>query len=292
MTYILDCFIYFSAAGRPLRRKWKYVGKHYEWEHFNSATCQWVRGAPDKTATSTLYKLEAIAKDRPEVVVVCEGEKDVKNTIKKLGLPSVTSGQAGSWESHHSQQLFDHGCRFALISPHHDLVGMKSAQQVARHNLSLGIQSKIIELPGLAESEDISDWIERGGTQSQFLRLAETVAWMTNADLPVEEVKQPRRQLDTNYKYDPRLNAYFFETLKLPTTSRGRVKALCPFHVDSDPSLSIDLDRGLWFCHSCAEGDTVTAFYQKMTLKKGHLITRTEAWRRLKTKYLMKGNNQ
>jgi len=289
MNYILDLFVYCDAGGTPLRRKWKYINKYYEWEHFVFETGRWVRGAPDNTATSTLYRLESIAKERPEVVVVCEGEKDAKNTVTKLGLPAVTSGAARSWGSHHSQQLKDHGCRFALISPHRDHVGMLSAQQTARHNLSFGIRSKIIELPGLAEHEDITDWIERGGSREDFLRLADQVEWITEADLPVE-VEKPKRQPDSNYKYDTRLNNYYFDTLKLSKNSTGHLMVICPFHVDTDPSLSLDLTRGLWFCFGCDEGGGVIDFYQKMASKTSkNPPTRTECSRRLKTMYLTKG---
>ena len=34
----------------------------------------------------------------------------------------------------------------------------------------------------------------------------------------------------------------------------GRGKALCPFHQDRDPSMSLCPERGLWFCHACKEG--------------------------------------
>ncbi|MGI9038093.1 MAG: CHC2 zinc finger domain-containing protein [Gemmatimonadota bacterium] len=29
---------------------------------------------------------------------------------------------------------------------------------------------------------------------------------------------------------------------------------LCPFHDDHDPSLSLSIDRGLWYCFVCGEG--------------------------------------
>ena len=40
-------------------------------------------------------------------------------------------------------------------------------------------------------------------------------------------------------------------------------QALCPFHKDSNPSLSINVATGKWFCHGCnAKGDLFT-FYMK-----------------------------
>jgi hypothetical protein len=40
-------------------------------------------------------------------------------------------------------------------------------------------------------------------------------------------------------------------------------KVLCPFHDDHDPSLSINLSTGQFFCHGCKEGGDIFAFYGK-----------------------------
>jgi hypothetical protein len=38
----------------------------------------------------------------------------------------------------------------------------------------------------------------------------------------------------------------------------------CPFHKDDTPSLSINIDNGLWFCHSCNMGGSIFDFYMKL----------------------------
>ena len=46
------------------------------------------------------------------------------------------------------------------------------------------------------------------------------------------------------------------------TESGDKHTALCPFHDDTKPSLSIDLNKGVFFCHACeATGQTVEAIY-------------------------------
>lgn len=53
----------------------------------------------------------------------------------------------------------------------------------------------------------------------------------------------------------------FFRANVAKLRSRGpRALGLCPFHPDEHPSLSIDLERGLWFCHSCGEGGDIVRF--------------------------------
>lgn len=37
-------------------------------------------------------------------------------------------------------------------------------------------------------------------------------------------------------------------------------KIVCPFHIDHDPSLSIDHKRGLWHCFGCGKGGTVVDY--------------------------------
>ena len=50
---------------------------------------------------------------------------------------------------------------------------------------------------------------------------------------------------------------------KFRTIGRHRASGLCPFHPDRHPSLSIDLDHGLYFCFSCGAGGDIPHFLMK-----------------------------
>ena len=52
----------------------------------------------------------------------------------------------------------------------------------------------------------------------------------------------------------------YFPALK---ESQQKQNVVCPFHVDSDPSMSLDLESGLYYCHACKEGGDVFKFYMK-----------------------------
>jgi CHC2 zinc finger len=278
-------YIYSSPAGVPLRKKKRWEQpKFFSWWTYHPATDTWTQGAPDATATSTLYRLEMIAAEQPETVYCVEGEKDTDNVIA-LGLPAVTSGNAGSWEHHHSTQLQQHGCRTAIVLPDHDEKGARHAFDVARCNLVIGIRTKIVALPNLGEREDVSDYIERGGTRDDLLALVHRTPWTTFADLPPATPKKPPRTPDATYRHDPKLNGIYFEALKLPKSTTGQQMVICPFHPDAEPSLHLDLDKGVWYCHGCGEGGGVVAFYQKFSARQGRVITRTEASRRLRATY-------
>ncbi len=40
--------------------------------------------------------------------------------------------------------------------------------------------------------------------------------------------------------------------------------ALCPFHNEKTPSMSVDVDKGLWYCFGCHEGGNIYQFVMRM----------------------------
>src|SRR3989442_10392234 len=131
-------YVYRCSSGAPLRRKVRFEPKTFVWQNYDPATGTWVSGARDGTATATLYNLDLLAAQQPEMVFCCEGAKDADN-VTTLGLVAVTSGNACTWKRHHSEQLQQCGCTLAVVLPDCDQVGQASAVGVARENLSLGL---------------------------------------------------------------------------------------------------------------------------------------------------------
>ncbi|MCX7971674.1 MAG: DNA primase [bacterium] len=56
---------------------------------------------------------------------------------------------------------------------------------------------------------------------------------------------------------------FFSRFLKLKKVGSTHM-SLCPFHPDSQPSLSIDLERGLWYCFGCNKGGDIFNFIMEM----------------------------
>jgi hypothetical protein len=50
----------------------------------------------------------------------------------------------------------------------------------------------------------------------------------------------------------------------LKENGRGEAVGLCPFHDDRTPSLSVNLETGLFHCFGCQAGGDIFAFYQKL----------------------------
>ena len=113
-------------------------------------------------------------------IFIVEGEKDVKN-LESLGLVATCNTHGASkdsakpkWNSLHARYLL--GAKDVVILPDNDDAGKAHARAVAESLVKLGIPCKIVELPELAEKEDVSDWIARDGTKESLLELAAAVS--------------------------------------------------------------------------------------------------------------------
>jgi len=56
---------------------------------------------------------------------------------------------------------------------------------------------------------------------------------------------------------------FFSRFLKLNRVG-STFMSICPFHADSQPSLSVDLEKGLWYCFGCNKGGDVFNFIMEM----------------------------
>ena len=52
--------------------------------------------------------------------------------------------------------------------------------------------------------------------------------------------------------------------LKGKPTAQGWILAVCPFHGDTDPSLSINLKHGGFFCFGCGQKGDLISFHAKL----------------------------
>lgn len=50
------------------------------------------------------------------------------------------------------------------------------------------------------------------------------------------------------------------DLVKRYTTLDKNGRALCPFHKDKNPSLSINTRKGLWYCFGCGKGGDAFSF--------------------------------
>ena len=138
-----------------------------------------------KGVRMVLYRLPELvaardaANGQPPRVYVCEGEKDVDRLRTQWGLLATTNpmgaAKSGKWRGEFNPYLagFD-----VVILPDNDAAGRAHAQQIVRNLAPVAASIRILELPGLPEGGDVSDWLDRNpdATQSDFETLAEDCA--------------------------------------------------------------------------------------------------------------------
>lgn len=285
-------YTYNDAAGKPLRRKLRFgngPGKFFTWESLDDSGC-WMRGAQGK-AHETLFHLDRIAATRRALVLVVESEKSaiaLTEAAEPYRLIAVTSGGAGSWARHHSDQLRAHDCRQVYAFADHDEPGADYVWTVAACSLAVGISVRIIPLPLYAEHDDIFDFLDRGGTVEQILNRARRIPWLKAGDIPPRKPEPPKSSPPTDWKYDVRLSGLYREILHLPPDATGEQMTTCVFHVESRPSLSVNLSKGVFHCFGCQAKGGTAQFYMLWAKQHGRIVLKTEALRRLHARYSYK----
>lgn len=117
-------------------------------------------------ATRVLYNLPAVleAARSGRRVLYVEGEKDVE-TLRGMGLTATTHcGGARAWKTEYAASLA--GAEVVIL-PDNDEPGKKMASAV----LSDIRGARVVELPGLPEHGDVSDWMQAGGSNEKLLKL-------------------------------------------------------------------------------------------------------------------------
>ncbi len=123
----------------------------------------------DPVAT-VLYRLpELLASPADSLVFVPEGEKDVE-ALRGVGLVATTNPMgAGKWREHYRGALKG---RRVVVLPDNDEPGRKHAADVVGSLRGTAAAVSSLELPGLPEKGDVSDWLALGGTAEQLFKLA------------------------------------------------------------------------------------------------------------------------
>lgn len=152
------------------------------------------------------YRLPDLLASSPETpVYIVEGEKDA-DRLASLGLVATcNAGGAGKWRASHSEFLKG---RHVTLIPDNDDAGRDHVQKVAASLKGIALYVRILELPGLPEKGDVSDWLDAGGTLEELSRLP-AVAPAKAADAgdgAEDEEEKKRSQTDLLVEF---ANAHF-----------------------------------------------------------------------------------
>lgn len=122
-----------------------------------------------------LYRLPdviaAVAAGR--TIYIAEGEKGVLALVA-TGLDATCSpGGAGKWRRDYSPTLAGAN---VVILPDADEPGRAHAASVSAALAKVAGRVRVLELPGLAEKQDVADWLAAGGTAAELAALAEAAS--------------------------------------------------------------------------------------------------------------------
>lgn len=161
-------YLYVNAEGELLFRVERQVGKKFVQSRPNPnkrAKEKWLYQLGDVERVP--YKLPEViaARDDGRAVFIVEGEKDV-HTLMAHGLTATcNAGGAGKWMPAFSQYLAD---AHVVILPDNDKPGRDHADNVAEMLLKGARSIKIVNLPGIADKGDVTDWFNNAGTVTEL----------------------------------------------------------------------------------------------------------------------------
>jgi putative DNA primase/helicase len=128
------------------------------------------------------YRLPELLSAPTRTLFVVEGEKDV-DRMAALGLLATCNAcGAEKWTDALSEHL--RGRARVVLLPDNDAAGRRHGQGVARSVTTVALvpDVRVIELPGLSEGGDVSDWFEAGHDSEELKRLVtETPRWKPQA---------------------------------------------------------------------------------------------------------------
>lgn len=173
---IVATYSYRDLDGREAFQKIRYEPKDFL-QRWPDGQGGWLWKRPGN-APHFLYRLPelraAIAEGR--TVFFAEGEKDA-DRLASLGLVATSNvegaakpDQRAKWKAEYAAQLS--GAARVILLPDNDEPGRAHMRHVAEQLRSKVSDIRVLELPGLPEKGDASDWIDAGHTADELERLA------------------------------------------------------------------------------------------------------------------------
>ena len=134
------------------------------------------------------YNLPELMSHPSRPVFLTEGEKDV-DQLRAMGLlASCNSGGAKKWDQALNPYFKD---RKLIILPDNDEPGRNHAKVLIEQLTGIAKEIRVLELPGLAEKGDASDWIAKGGTRQALVELAKNAPLAKDWQAPAAPPRLP-----------------------------------------------------------------------------------------------------
>ena len=170
-------YIYADKNGTPLYKKVRVYPKKFFIQSFEGPG-KWVKGL--KSDKRVLYRLSELtdARDKGETIFVVEGEKDAERLrADKFVATTPIEGAGSGLRTEYGEQL--KGADVVLLFDE-DKAGHQRRDQWLKLLNGVAARVRVVKLPGLEYQEkggeDVSDWLRKGHTIDELLKLVEKTA--------------------------------------------------------------------------------------------------------------------
>jgi putative DNA primase/helicase len=164
---IAATYDYCDEQGRLLYQVVRFRPKEFRQRRAEPGGWAWGLGKTRRV----LYRLSELMKFPERLVLVVEGEKDA-DRLASLGFLATTCAMgAGKWTRASTQYNESLRGRRVVILPDNDSPGREHARQVAAALAGIAAAVHVLELAGLPDKGDVSDWLDAGHTADELKRL-------------------------------------------------------------------------------------------------------------------------
>jgi putative DNA primase/helicase len=136
----------------------------------------WKLGKPDPKTGKRKWTIEGVrivpyhldelvAAPPGSTIFIPEGEKDVDNLRARGCIATCNPMGTGKWRPEFAKYFRGHN---VVALPDNDQTGREHARSVASNLAPVAACVRVLELPGLPEKGDVSDWLNAGGTVEQL----------------------------------------------------------------------------------------------------------------------------
>ncbi|WP_273378247.1 phage/plasmid primase, P4 family [Symbiobacterium thermophilum] len=169
---ILKTYDYRDENGKLLYQAVRYVPKAFR-QRRPDGRGGWIWNV--EGVRRVAYRLPDVIKavnEGAQALFIVEGEKDA-DRLWSLGVPATCNAAgAGKWGDGETSSLaFLPESIEVVILPDNDLAGAKHAAEVAYQLRRAGKSVRVVDLPGLPDKGDVSDWLDAGHTVEDLWRV-------------------------------------------------------------------------------------------------------------------------